>query len=455
MNRTPSFCILALTAAATTALPARAATPLDTVVTRDATSGGSGTTVRLLNASPDVGPVDLYVAQFREAENVSFEEISDPALITAADLVVRITPTGQTDPELISMGVTFPQRAEVTLVLTGTADDLELNVLESSGPGSNPGSAWVRFFHGSPDFGAADLAVTGGDVLHSGVEFRGSTEYLEIPGGTYDLEIRTSGETGAIVTAAGVWFEGTRFHTVFLTGLESDIGQGDDTYSYFVPAAARISGKEGSFFLTTLDIQNPSSQAAECTLSWLPRDTDNSSPTMSEPIPIPGGGAVRFDDVLATLFGLGDGAAGALGAECTLGDLNFFSRTFNVTDDGTFGQGIPGVGSEDVIRAGTKKRVVFLTDNSAFRSNLGLLNTTAAEITIRINRFLADGTLWAATSRTLPPYGNIQINGIFEDAAPVEAATVELFTDTFDGAFTAYGSVLDNPTSDPTTVLPQ
>jgi hypothetical protein len=37
----------------------------------------------------------------------------------------------------------------------------------------------------------------------------------------------------------------------------------------------------------------------------------------------------------------------------------------------------------------------------------------------------------------------------------VEAAFIEVWTTTAGGAFAAYGSVLDNQSSDPTTVLPQ
>ena len=55
----------------------------------------------------------------------------------------------------------------------------------------------------------------------------------------------------------------------------------------------------------------------------------------------------------------------------------------------------------------------------------------------------------------LPPRGNVQLNRVFADSQPVEAAYIEVWTTTTGGAFAAYGSVLDNQSSDPTTVLPQ
>jgi hypothetical protein len=55
----------------------------------------------------------------------------------------------------------------------------------------------------------------------------------------------------------------------------------------------------------------------------------------------------------------------------------------------------------------------------------------------------------------LPPLGNTQWNRVFNDEAPIEAAYVDVWTDTTGGAFATYGSVLDETTSDPTTVPSQ
>ena len=44
---------------------------------------------------------------------------------------------------------------------------------------------------------------------------------------------------------------------------------------------------------------------------------------------------------------------------------------------------------------------------------------------------------------------------VFANEAPVEAAYIDVWTETPGGAFAAYGSVLDNRTNDPITVYPQ
>ncbi len=97
-----------------------------------------------------------------------------------------------------------------------------------------------------------------------------------------------------------------------------------------------------------------------------------------------------------------------------------------------------------------------MSENDDFRANLGCVNGVGAE---------HRGGRSISTTRTAPSsrpgtwscrrYSNWQFNGIFQDYAPVTAGYVEVRTNTPDAAFTCYGSVLDNLTSDPTTVLPQ
>lgn len=125
------------------------------------------------------------------------------------------------------------------------------------------------------------------------------------------------------------------------------------------------------------------------------------------------------------------------------------------TTDGTFGQALPGIPAAQLIHEGDRRRVIFLTENADFRSNLGLANATGDPLIVRWERFASDGHSIDAGTTALAPWSNVQLNRVLQDVAPVTAAFVDVWTDTPGGAFAAYGSVLDNLTSDPTTVLPQ
>lgn len=226
---------------------------------------------------------------------------------------------------------------------------------------------------------------------------------------------------------------------------------------YFVPAAARASGSQGSFFFTDVDIQNAGDSMATFRLMWLPRDSDNFVPTFSDEFSLDPGHVMRWEDVLGHVFGFQDGtnALGALGVAADNSDLKIFSRTYNHTSSGTFGQAMPGFARDQMIATGETKRIMFLTENSDYRSNLGFVNGKAGLMTIKWRRYLPDGTMVEESSYDMPNLGNTQINRVFSGEAPVEGGYIDVWTDTPDAVFMAYGSVLDNNTSDPTTVLPQ
>jgi PKD repeat protein len=231
-------------------------------------------------------------------------------------------------------------------------------------------------------------------------------------------------------------------------------GEPELTELVLIPAAANAGGSGDSFFVTTVDVHNAGFTTASFRFLWLPRGADNADPDQSALIMLEPGGVLRFDNLLEELFGLTN-ALGAAAVVSDSADLVVMSRTFNQSADGTFGQSVPGVAAEDLIQAGTRVLVLFLTEDGEFRSNLGLVNGGDSPITVQWELFAADGTSLRTGSTDLPAWGNVQLNRVLRSFAPIEAAYAHVWTMTTGGAFTCYGSVLDELTSDPTTVLPQ
>jgi hypothetical protein len=438
------------------ATAAGASTPLNAIISVDDPAGNmGGARVRVVHASPDAPAVDVWVEGSRVFEDVAFEEITDFVEVPAGTYNVQVVPAGATEPVVIEADLSLMAATDYTVIATDLLANITPVVLTATGGGPAAGNVWVRFFHGSPDAPAVDIAVTGGPVLFGNVAFQSGTEYLEVPAGSYDLEARIAGTMNVALALPGVELEDGKVYTAYATGLVADIGALDSFY--FIPAAARAAGAQGSFFKTDVDVQNGDSDTVHYKFLWLPRDTDNSSPAASAEYSLGAGMATRYEDVLGEVFGVGDGtnAVGALAIISDSSDLTLFSRTYNVSTAGTFGQAIPGFAAEDLIMEGERRRILFFTENGAYRSNIGVLNGTGSPMTITWARYLADGTMVDQASADLPPWGNVQLNRVFAGEAPVEAAYIDVWTETPGAAFIAYGSVLDNQTSDPTTVLPQ
>ena len=228
----------------------------------------------------------------------------------------------------------------------------------------------------------------------------------------------------------------------------------DFDHAYFVPSASHAAGAEGSFWVTDVDVNNSGDDTATFRFAWLPRKADNSDPAKSEEFTLEPGESVRFEDVVLSIFDIDDGY-GALAVAADSSDLFIFSRTYNDTDLGTFGTAVPGVAESDLVQGSIRKRLLFLTEDSDFRSNIAFQNGISSNLRVKWERFLADGTMVESGTTDLAPYSNKQLNAIYGDEAPVEAAYMDVWTDTVGGKFMVFSSVVDNGTSDGTVVQPQ
>lgn len=226
----------------------------------------------------------------------------------------------------------------------------------------------------------------------------------------------------------------------------------------FIPAAALSAGLEGSFFQTDVELNNVGSNDVTYELLWLPRGADNSEPIHSEGFSLASGAGVRYANVLDAVFGLAADQVGGLAVEASGEDLLAMSRTYNLPSAkvaGTFGQELPGIPAGRMIRSGVKKRILFMSENDDVRSNVACQNGSRQTVRVLIELFNAEGELLKTRTMFLAPWSNNQITRVFRDHAPIEAGYVDVWTTTAGASIACYGSVLDNVTNDPTTVLPQ
>ena len=228
----------------------------------------------------------------------------------------------------------------------------------------------------------------------------------------------------------------------------------------FVPAAGLAHGDAGSFWVTDLDVNNPSdSEPMTYELWWLPRGEDNFEPVTSEPFNLGAGRSIRHENVLGEVFGLdpGDAPFGAIAVASDGAGALAMARVFNQPEGsgvGTFGQSMPGEPAEGMILGGERQRILFMSENDDFRANIGCQNGTGNDLQVTIELFDGSGSSFGLQTMDLPPFSNNQINRIFRDWAPV-SGYVDVWSNTSGARFYCYGSVLDNTSSDPTTVAPQ
>ncbi len=227
----------------------------------------------------------------------------------------------------------------------------------------------------------------------------------------------------------------------------------------FFPAGAAAAGAGGSYWSTDAEINNRGDEDLTYSIRLLERGRDNSAPAEVGPFTLEPGKSTRYSNVFGDLFGFE--GAGALAFEIDRpDDALLSSRTFNAFDDGslagTFGQAIPALKTADLVGANTTVRLIGLSEDDDFRTNIGFLNGTDADIRVFTEFFLADGSSLGGSFQDLAPFGNTQWNRAFKKVTTDAVADGYVDVWTEDGKFSVYASVVGNDDfNDPTTVMPR
>jgi hypothetical protein len=219
-----------------------------------------------------------------------------------------------------------------------------------------------------------------------------------------------------------------------------------------VPAAAHAPGAWESLWRTDVAVVNASNGEIGLDVRYVPAGGGEPVTRTERVAP----GTRAFSDILVSLFGLDpvSSASGALHFRSD-GPLVVSSRTFNVTDEGTFGAHLAGVERSRALTPDRPGVLPQLKRSGTTRTNVGLANPSAVPVDVEIRLRSADGgDLGTGKVVTVPPGGLVQENDVFAACgtgdAPIAWARIEVKT--VGGEVFAYASIIDNRTGDPTIV---
>ena len=180
---------------------------------------GHNTLVRVAHLSPDAPAVDVWVDDGVVLNDVTYKTVSDYLELSAGSHRVRVTPAGETSPVVIDATVEFMSDEAYTVAATGffEEDDLQPLVLVDD-RFTLMEEAKLRFVHTSPDAPSVDVGQTDGSVVFGDTAFRETTNYAQLPGGSYDLEVRVAGTMDIALELPGTTLEAGTNYTVFAIG---------------------------------------------------------------------------------------------------------------------------------------------------------------------------------------------------------------------------------------------
>jgi hypothetical protein len=231
-----AFSVLALTLAAAS----HAATPLNALLSLDnaTTNPGDVARLRVVHNSPDAPAVDVIVNGGVALANVPFGAISDYLSVPGGSYNVKVSPAGAaaTGPYVIDADVALTAGTDYTVIASGFLAEIYPAVLVDDNSAPAAGTARVRFFHGSPDAPAVDIALVGGPILIPGAPF-GADATITVPEGTYDLEVRVAGTTTEVLQLRGLALADGGVYTAIASGL---VAQGSADRTLYLGDADRF-----------------------------------------------------------------------------------------------------------------------------------------------------------------------------------------------------------------------
>jgi PKD repeat protein len=219
-------------------------------------------------------------------------------------------------------------------------------------------------------------------------------------------------------------------------------------HSSLISVAAQTGGVGGTSWRTELSLFNAGSQGASVSLVFLPTGGGN---VTANSVFLSPNQSITYANALLDIFGIASGA-GALAIEAgsagTVADLRVTSRTFTTGPAGTYGQSVPDLSSDDLVKT---LYVTGIESTSSYRTNIGLVNRGVAPVSATLTLFDATGSTIATRGVTLAA-NSFQQQAVGTWFPAVNGQTREHLTMRLvagEATVSAYASVVDNLTQDP------
>lgn len=183
----------------------------------------------------------------------------------------------------------------------------------------------------------------------------------------------------------------------------------------------------------------------------------NAGPSTTIEVLLAAGKVVALDNILASRFNV-ENTGGVIHITTPQpSSLVVTARTFNQTDNGTFGQFIPAVTPAEATGAGGRTlNILQVEDSVRYRTNIGIAEVTGQPVTVELQVYLPDSKITPTVQLQLAPNEFRQFALIRElGLGNVYNARVTARVISGAGRVTAYGSIIDEITQDPTYVPAQ
>ncbi|HLJ74553.1 MAG TPA: hypothetical protein VKU62_08215, partial [Thermoanaerobaculia bacterium] len=266
------------------------------------------------------------------------------------------------------------------------------------------------------------------------------------------VEVEVTSPTGMVTAYASVVDNVTNDPLLVSPVLRGSVS----AQSYTLPGVGDFVVGGTAHWKSDVRIFNSGATPALATLSYFPQG-DAAHPVTATKT-IASNSELAIDNLIASTWPqLGNSTAGSLVVTTqSNSSLVATARTYTQLTLGTYGQFIPGVTSAQAVGNGEEPlQLLQLESSSSYRTNIGLAETTGQPATAHVSLLLPDSKFAISTDIPLAAYEFKQFSIDSFGAGTIYNARVSVSVTTGSGRVTAYGSVIDQTTQDPTYVPAQ
>jgi hypothetical protein len=262
------------------------------------------------------------------------------------------------------------------------------------------------------------------------------------------VEIQVTSSTGKVTAYASTIDNMTNDPLLVSPVLKSSV----NATHYVLPGIAALNTGLANW-RSDVRLYNGGTGDVTATLTYVPMP---GNPPAASPLTVTlkAGEVAAYDDILKSSFGLTTDSGGALSiATDKASSLVTSARTYNLTSTGTLGQFIPGVTPADAVGNGEGSlQLLQLEQSDRYRTNIGVAETNGQPATVEVTLFLPDSKVTPVYTLPLEANQFIQFPMTVFNAGTVYNGRVSVKVISGSGRVTAYGSIIDAQTGDPTYV---
>jgi hypothetical protein len=320
-----------------------------------------------------------------------------------------------------------------------------LGIVEGSG---NPASLVVRMFGESgQSLGSFPLSLNGGQHIQLNGFLR-DHGVDNLTDGRVEIEVLSS--DGKITAYASV-LDNLTSDPLLVTPVE--INSGGAT-KWVVPGVADLASGFANW-QTDMRVFNAGTEDVDASVAFY---SQNGGAPKTTSITIPAGQVRQFDRALTSLFNASNDGGAVHISTPNAARLIATARTYNQTSGGTYGQFISAVTPNEAAGAGDRPlQLLQVEESSRFRTNVGLVEVSGNPVRLEITAVPPDAKFTAVTELFLGANEFRQLGSLLASMGLADTHNARVTVRVLDGTgrVTAYASVIDMLTNDPTYVPAQ